>query len=228
MVDALVKMYRYEGIRGLYKGFVPGIFGVSHGALQFMAYEEMKNRYNNYRNLPIDTKLVSFSDLDDKKRRFSNQSNFLNPGYSWVPFVCCAVKVVRRDCYLSVSSSEGPLTGPVPRLQRRHGCYFSDVEVWRSPRVLQRPLALHGPRHAQYLFGLPHLRNVHRRPVIPIYLTKFLTTAQNRLLLNYVVCVQLLFHRGISSYNSCTYLRKQKERISLPSRFEIVLFFKEG
>lgn len=59
MVDALVKMYRYEGIRGLYKGFVPGIFGVSHGALQFMAYEEMKNRYNNYRNLPIDTKLVS-------------------------------------------------------------------------------------------------------------------------------------------------------------------------
>lgn len=60
MVDALVKMYRYEGIRGLYKGFVPGIFGVSHGALQFMAYEEMKNSYNNYRNLPIDTKLVSY------------------------------------------------------------------------------------------------------------------------------------------------------------------------
>ena len=59
MVDALVKMYRYEGIRGLYKGFVPGIFGVSHGALQFMAYEEMKNSYNSYRNLPIDTKLVS-------------------------------------------------------------------------------------------------------------------------------------------------------------------------
>ena len=58
MIDALVKMYRYEGIRGLYKGFVPGIFGVSHGALQFMAYEEMKNSYNSYRNLPIDTKLV--------------------------------------------------------------------------------------------------------------------------------------------------------------------------
>ncbi len=58
MVDALVKTYRYEGIRGLYKGFLPGVFGVSHGALQFMAYEEMKNSYNKYRNLPIDTKLV--------------------------------------------------------------------------------------------------------------------------------------------------------------------------
>ena len=53
-----MKTYRYEGIRGLYKGFVPGVFGVSHGALQFMAYEEMKNSYNGYRSLPIDTKLV--------------------------------------------------------------------------------------------------------------------------------------------------------------------------
>ncbi|CAD7078631.1 unnamed protein product [Hermetia illucens] len=57
MTDALVKIYRQEGIRGLYRGFVPGMFGVSHGALQFMTYEEMKNSYNNYRKLPIDTKL---------------------------------------------------------------------------------------------------------------------------------------------------------------------------
>ena len=34
------------------------MFGVSHGALQFMAYEEMKNSFNNYRKMPIDTKLV--------------------------------------------------------------------------------------------------------------------------------------------------------------------------
>ena len=58
MVDALVKTYRFEGIRGLYKGFLPGVLGVSHGALQFMAYEEMKNSFNNYRKMPIDTKLV--------------------------------------------------------------------------------------------------------------------------------------------------------------------------
>jgi solute carrier family 25 folate transporter 32 len=59
MADALAKIYRAEGVRGLYKGFVPGMFGVSHGALQFMTYEEMKNYYNQYRKLPIDTKLVS-------------------------------------------------------------------------------------------------------------------------------------------------------------------------
>lgn len=59
MRDALVKTYRHEGIRkGLYRGFVPGVLGVSHSAIQFMLYEEMKKGYNEYRNLPLDCKLV--------------------------------------------------------------------------------------------------------------------------------------------------------------------------
>ncbi|KAG7189387.1 hypothetical protein KM043_017034 [Ampulex compressa] len=60
MLDAVKKIYRTEGVRGLYKGFVPGMFGVSHGAVQFMTYEEMKNNYNDYRNVAIDTKLSTF------------------------------------------------------------------------------------------------------------------------------------------------------------------------
>ncbi|XP_050095693.1 mitochondrial folate transporter/carrier isoform X1 [Anopheles aquasalis] len=79
MMDGLTKIYRTEGIRGLYRvcateccswlqklnclfllqGFVPGMFGVSHGALQFMTYEEMKNKYNQKRKRPIDAKLTT-------------------------------------------------------------------------------------------------------------------------------------------------------------------------
>lgn len=57
MMDCLAKIYKTEGVRGYYKGLVPGIFGVSHGAVQFMVYEEMKNQYQHYRNLPISKKL---------------------------------------------------------------------------------------------------------------------------------------------------------------------------
>lgn len=35
------------------------MFGVSHGALQFMAYEEMKKYYASHYDLPYNTKLVS-------------------------------------------------------------------------------------------------------------------------------------------------------------------------
>lgn len=49
MVDAFVKISKYEGFAGLYKGFTPGLFGVVHGAIQFMAYEELKYCYNNYK-----------------------------------------------------------------------------------------------------------------------------------------------------------------------------------
>jgi len=55
--DALVKIWRAEGLAGLYAGFIPGLAGVSHGAVQFCVYEEMKNMYNNSLNQPINSKL---------------------------------------------------------------------------------------------------------------------------------------------------------------------------
>jgi solute carrier family 25 folate transporter 32 len=52
MGDALLKIYRSEGVAGFYKGFLPGLLGVSHGALQFMAYEQLKQYYAQSIGLP--------------------------------------------------------------------------------------------------------------------------------------------------------------------------------
>lgn len=59
LYDGLSKLYRYEGFRGLYRGFIPGLFGTSHGAVQFMLYEEMKRLFTDYKSIPIYTKLAS-------------------------------------------------------------------------------------------------------------------------------------------------------------------------
>ena len=43
-VDGLIRISRKEGIRGLYRGLVPSLFGVTHGAVQFTVYEKLKDR----------------------------------------------------------------------------------------------------------------------------------------------------------------------------------------
>lgn len=61
-------MNHIEWVFSVLQGFVPGMLGVSHGALQFMTYEEMKNRYNQNRKRPIDAKLVSLRSVELVKR----------------------------------------------------------------------------------------------------------------------------------------------------------------
>ena len=44
ILDGTRRIYRSEGIPGFYRGIIPSLFGVSHGALQFMAYELLKRQ----------------------------------------------------------------------------------------------------------------------------------------------------------------------------------------
>lgn len=42
VTEGMQSIWTHEGVRGFYRGLLPSLFGVSHGALQFMAYEEFK------------------------------------------------------------------------------------------------------------------------------------------------------------------------------------------
>lgn len=40
--DALIRIYREEGMRAFYRGMLPSLFGVAHVAVQFPLYERFK------------------------------------------------------------------------------------------------------------------------------------------------------------------------------------------
>lgn len=54
MLDCMRELVRNEGVRSLYKGFLPGTIGTAHGALQFMLYNLFKERRFRSLGLPPD------------------------------------------------------------------------------------------------------------------------------------------------------------------------------
>ena len=61
VLDGIGQTFRKEGLLGFYRGLVPSLFGVSHGAIQFMAYELMKKRHES--SLPGSTIQLTSSDF---------------------------------------------------------------------------------------------------------------------------------------------------------------------
>ncbi|KAI6650455.1 Mitochondrial folate transporter/carrier-like isoform X2 [Oopsacas minuta] len=48
--DGLNKIWRNEGIFGLYRGYIAGVIGVSHGVVQIVSYDRLKTIYKQYNN----------------------------------------------------------------------------------------------------------------------------------------------------------------------------------
>lgn len=53
LVDCLHKTYKFEGMRGLYRGFAPGLIGTSYGAFQITLYDRSKFIYAKWKNKPL-------------------------------------------------------------------------------------------------------------------------------------------------------------------------------
>ncbi|KAI8341437.1 mitochondrial FAD carrier protein [Chlamydoabsidia padenii] len=53
--NGLTRLVKEEGLPGIYRGMIPALFGVAHGAIQFMTYEEMKKWRNKVRHDQGDT-----------------------------------------------------------------------------------------------------------------------------------------------------------------------------
>ncbi|WFC99718.1 mitochondrial FAD carrier protein flx1 [Malassezia yamatoensis] len=68
LIDGLVRTTREEGLRGLYKGVGLAVIGVSNGAVQFMAYEQLKQwRCKQQLNRTTDLHHYSRGELDQVK-----------------------------------------------------------------------------------------------------------------------------------------------------------------
>lgn len=48
--DGIRRLLREEGARGLWRGLIPSLFGVSQGAIYFMMYDSLKHRFSSLSN----------------------------------------------------------------------------------------------------------------------------------------------------------------------------------
>lgn len=48
VADALYQIANREGLKGLYRGLLPGLFGTTHGAVQFTVYELLKRMCDQF------------------------------------------------------------------------------------------------------------------------------------------------------------------------------------
>ncbi|KAJ8545788.1 hypothetical protein K7X08_018371 [Anisodus acutangulus] len=96
--DALRTIIKEEGWRALYKGLMPGLFLVTHGAIQFTAYEEFRKVLVSSKAQENENTLATAAELltlnSDGVRRTRTSTN-------WAGFLKLMVEM--RKCYPTLS-----------------------------------------------------------------------------------------------------------------------------
>lgn len=70
LADCLARLWREEGLRGLYKGLVPGLLGTVNGAVQFALYNFLKHERNALAGDSFDAPLVGREGEGEPRRVF--------------------------------------------------------------------------------------------------------------------------------------------------------------
>lgn len=74
--DGLSKIWRGEGIRGLYRGYLAGVIGVSHGVVQIVSYDRLKSIYRQCYVATGDTPWYVYLSLSAASKVFAVTSTY--------------------------------------------------------------------------------------------------------------------------------------------------------
>ena len=108
MLHGIVHITRTEGLRGFYRGLVPSLFGVSHGAVQFMAYEQLKLRR---------TAQIGGRELSNWDYLFSSGVSKIFAGSITYPYQVLRSRLQTYDAHASYTS----MSDVVAKIWRKEG-----------------------------------------------------------------------------------------------------------
>jgi len=121
-LDGIQNVLKQNGLRGLYKGFIPSLVLCSHGAIQFLVYEKLKYHFGSNNTELVSSQILfriffspfNFSTHICLSLRHSLIINYICISILLVgstPFgICIDWKICSNVVYISISSGEDKTT----------------------------------------------------------------------------------------------------------------------
>lgn len=129
-VSGATQILRTEGIPGFYRGLVPALFGVSHGAFQFMAYEKLKSY--RLRLLPP----TGGGGAGERKAEFTNIELLLISGLSKTFAGCITYpyQVLRTRLQLQAYNADAATKSATAKSSYR-GVWDATRQIWAQEGI---------------------------------------------------------------------------------------------